>query len=278
MNSVGVIFKKISLIMAEVGHVAKSRKNAQQGYSFRGIDDVYAAVQLVLAKHGVFVVPSVIDDVWGERQSKSGGTMMHLRSKISHTFFAEDGSSVTAVTLGEAMDSGDKCSNKAMSAAMKYALLEVLCIPTDEAKDPEEDSPVVTGLPMAAVERFHGDRKPDVKGPADIAAAANPGLVPWYVKNPLRLKVLNAVITELDVGKGEADIKGLTGAERATFIRKARLDYVSGIVGRKIESSHDLTSDEVNKVTDAAKAGVVPSSGEANRVRIAPKNTPGDAK
>ncbi len=39
------------------------------------------------------------------------------------------------------MDSGDKASNKALSIAMKYALLQVFCIPTEDAKDPDADSP-----------------------------------------------------------------------------------------------------------------------------------------
>src|SRR5690242_13529352 len=117
-NNQGKIFKAIPAIMAEVGHISKDRKNPQQGYAFRGIDDVYAAVQLVLAKHGVFVVPRVLEYAWEERQTKSGGAMFHLRSKIAHTFYADDGSSVESITLGESMDSGDKSANKAMSAAM----------------------------------------------------------------------------------------------------------------------------------------------------------------
>jgi len=50
------IFQQIPLIMAEIDPVAKSRSNQAQGYKFRGIDDVYAAVQATLAKHKVFPV------------------------------------------------------------------------------------------------------------------------------------------------------------------------------------------------------------------------------
>jgi hypothetical protein len=136
----GEIFRAIPEVMKEVGSVGKDRKNVQQNYQFRGIDDVYAAVQLVLAKHGVFVVPEVMDEKWEERETKAGGVLQWVRSRIKHTFYASDGSSFSAVTFGEGMDSGDKASNKAMSTAMKYALVEVLCIPTRDAKDPEDDS------------------------------------------------------------------------------------------------------------------------------------------
>jgi hypothetical protein len=59
---------------------------------------------------------------------------------LSIAFVADDGSSVECVTVGEAMDSGDKSSNKAMSAAMKYALLEVFCVPTEDDNDTENHS------------------------------------------------------------------------------------------------------------------------------------------
>jgi hypothetical protein len=45
--------------------------------------------------------------------------------------------------IGEAMDSGDKSANKAMSAAQKYALLQVFCIPTEEPKDTENETHTV---------------------------------------------------------------------------------------------------------------------------------------
>lgn len=134
------IHEQIIKIMGEVGAIEKGRKNAQQGYSFRGIDDAYAAFQPLFARHGVFVVPTVLKMTREERQTKSGGALIYTTLEVKHTFLADDGSSIDAVTIGEAMDSGDKSSNKAMSAAMKYALLEVFCVPTQEDNDTENHS------------------------------------------------------------------------------------------------------------------------------------------
>lgn len=134
------IISAISAIMAEVGHIGKSRKNAQQGYNFRGVDDVYAGLQLVMAKHGVICVPEVLEDRTEDRTTAKGSALIYRVLKIRYTFYADDGSSVTAVVIGEGMDSGDKASNKAMSVAHKYALLQVFMIPTDEPKDPENES------------------------------------------------------------------------------------------------------------------------------------------
>lgn len=138
----GRIYEALAKVMGEVGVVGKSRKNTQQNYAFRGIDDVVSACQDVLVKHGVVVAPRVIEHQREVLATKSGGSMASVRLLVEHTFFAADGSSVVATTLGEAMDAGDKASNKAMSAALKYALVETLMIPTYETdRDSETASP-----------------------------------------------------------------------------------------------------------------------------------------
>lgn len=137
----GQIFELIPKIMKEIGSIGKNRKNQQQGYSFRGIDDAYNALAGPLADNGVFIVPEVLDTTREQWQTKAGGNMFSVMLKAAFTFFAPDGSSIRAVTAGEGMDTGDKATNKAMSAALKYAMLDVFCIPTEEPKDSENDNP-----------------------------------------------------------------------------------------------------------------------------------------
>lgn len=135
----GKIHAAVCSMLCDVEEIKKTRDNKQQGYKFRGIDDVYNAVHPLLAKHKVFPACEILDKATSERETKAGGTLfcVHLRAK--YTFFADDGSSVFTEALGEGMDSADKASNKAMSSAYKYALFQLLCIPT-EAVDSEEDS------------------------------------------------------------------------------------------------------------------------------------------
>lgn len=133
----GLIYKKIPLIMGEVGAIGKTRQGTGINYAFRGIDDLTFALQPLLTKHGVFPTPKVISIAREERTTKSGTVMTISVINMEFTFFAEDGSSVCATTVGEAMDTSDKSCNKAMSAAFKYALLQVFCIPTEEEKDTE---------------------------------------------------------------------------------------------------------------------------------------------
>lgn len=134
------IFKAIPAIMDEIEAIGKNRRNEQQNYKFRGIDDVYNEVHPLLCKHRVFTVPEVLESTYDTVVTAKGTNLFYSRLKIQYTFFAEDGSSVKAVVIGEGMDSGDKASNKAMAVGHKYAIIQIFAIPTDEPKDPENDS------------------------------------------------------------------------------------------------------------------------------------------
>lgn len=136
-----LIYKSIIEVMKKVNAISKGRKNQQQGFSFRGIDDVMNELHATLAECGVFVVPCVLDEQRTTGKTKNCSDMFYTRQRISFTFYAEDGSHIDAVVIGEAMDTGDKASNKALSIGLKYALLQVFCIPTEEEKDPDANSP-----------------------------------------------------------------------------------------------------------------------------------------
>jgi len=138
-----LIFKKILDIQEEIPTILKKRefKNTQGQiiYKFRGVDDLYNALHPLFRKHRVFMTPEVLESQRSERKSSSGGILFSVILKIKYSLFTEDGSSVNAIIQGEAMDSGDKASNKAMSIAQKYALIQIFQIPTDEKKDPENN-------------------------------------------------------------------------------------------------------------------------------------------
>ena len=135
------IYNAISGIMSEGYAIGKDKQNIKQGFRYRGIDDVMNTFYPLLAKYHVFVVPEVIDRQREERTTKQGGDLIYSILTIRYTFYAEDGSHVSAVVIGEGMDSGDKASNKAMAVGMKYALFQVFCIPTEEMPDPDADTP-----------------------------------------------------------------------------------------------------------------------------------------
>lgn len=127
--------------MQEGYAITKNKRNQQQGFMYRGIDDVMNTFQPLLAKNKIFVVPEVLNEHREERTTGKGATLLYSVLKIKYTFYAEDGSHVSAVVIGEGMDSGDKASNKAMAVAMKYAMFQTFCIPTEEMTDPDSETP-----------------------------------------------------------------------------------------------------------------------------------------
>ena len=140
------IYESIAKIMEEIPAIGKGKTNTTQGFKYRGIDDVMNALQPLLAKNKVFIVPQILEQTREERTSSKGGNLIYSICKIKYMFYAEDGTYIEAITIGEGMDSGDKATNKAMAIAMKYALFQVFCIPTEEmAKaDPDGEGPEVT--------------------------------------------------------------------------------------------------------------------------------------
>jgi hypothetical protein len=134
------IYETITAVMAEIGAVGKDSRNEQQRFMYRGIDAVMNAINPALIKHKLFVVPEILEQRREERLTAKGGNLIYSICTVKYTFYAEDGSSVSAIVIGEGMDSGDKATNKAMSVAFKYACFQTFCIPTEEMKDPDAET------------------------------------------------------------------------------------------------------------------------------------------
>lgn len=137
------VYAAISKVMAEIGRtgISKERKNLQQGYQFRGIDDVYNALSGLLSAAGLCILPRVTSREVTERATQKGGVLFYVVLGMEFDLVcAEDGSKHTIAVSGEAMDSGDKATNKAMSAAFKYACMQVFCIPTEGNPDADAET------------------------------------------------------------------------------------------------------------------------------------------
>lgn len=157
------VYKAINQVqksLAKTG-ITKDRKNQQQNYTFRGIDDVYNALSPLLAEAGLCILPRVLSREVAERPSSKGGILFYVTVEVEFDFIsAEDGSKHIVKTYGEAMDSADKATNKAMSAAYKYAALQAFAIPTEGDNDSESDTPEVDA-PYKAFEDEHLPRLRD---------------------------------------------------------------------------------------------------------------------
>lgn len=132
------VFAAIAAVMAEIGKegIAKGRSNQQQGYKFRGIDDVYNALNPILSRNGLLMLPRILSREIVERTTAKGTLLFYVTVEAEFDLISSaDGSRHTIRTFGEAMDSADKATNKAMSAAYKYAAMQTFAIPTEGDND-----------------------------------------------------------------------------------------------------------------------------------------------
>lgn len=170
------VYQAINKVQADIAKegIGKDRKNDQQGYKFRGIDDVYNALAPLLARHGLCILPRVTARECVERTNAKGTALFYVTVGAEFDFVcAEDGSKHTVMTYGEAMDTGDKATNKAMSAAYKYACMQAFSIPTEGDNDADATTHEVKAVKHAPVSSTikNEDIKVDEGQAADILIA-----------------------------------------------------------------------------------------------------------
>lgn len=151
--------------MAKAG-VGKNQTNTQQNFRYRGVDDVMDALAPSLSKHGLIIVPHVMERTVTERESRGGGKLFHALLKIDYDFICvSDGSQVqVGPVFGEAMDSGDKATNKAMATAYKYACVQTFCIPIT-GDDPDAASHEIASAQAPQRDTTRGEPKPSRDAP-----------------------------------------------------------------------------------------------------------------
>ena len=175
-QSVPHVYQAISSVMARLAKegIGKDRKNEQQGYKFRGIDDVYNALAPLLAESGLCILPKVKSREVIERQTRNGGTLFYVTVDVDFSFVSvKDGSTHVVCMSGEAMDSGDKATNKAMSAAYKYACLQAFCIPTEGDNDADATTHQVVPQEQAVVAKGKAKSTEKIIGAEEVKTITN---------------------------------------------------------------------------------------------------------
>lgn len=204
----------VASALAEQGIRKERKQGSQVNYAFRGIDDIYNALAPELVKHKLLILPRYTERTSVERTSKNGGALFYITVRGDFDFVStEDGSVHTVTTYGEAMDSGDKATNKAMSIAYKYAAFQAFCIPTEEtAVDADAEVHSVAPKQVKTQQKPHDTRSPD-KFLSDFSAYA-----------------LKATLPELEEAWKAAD-KRLSGTGQHDKAESVYLDRKSEIEG-----------------------------------------------
>lgn len=163
----------VASALAEQGIRKEKKQGSQVNYAFRGIDDIYNALAPELVKNKLLILPRYTERTCVERTSKSGGALFYITVRGDFDFVStEDGSIHTVTTYGEAMDSGDKATNKAMSIAYKYAAFQAFCIPTEEtAIDADAEVHHITPQAAEDVLKEFGDKAELAQSVAELQVA-----------------------------------------------------------------------------------------------------------
>lgn len=164
---VPTIQQALSAVMGKVRAVGKAQRNADQNYRFRGIDDVINAVGPALREFNVLVLPTVLDVTYRDVRTSRDKPAREVTVRVRYTFVGPASDSIEIEVPGESMDSGDKGTAKAMSVAYRIALLQALCLPTDEA-DPDAHTYERAYAQQPAKESRSDERAP-AASPADEA-------------------------------------------------------------------------------------------------------------
>lgn len=216
------VVQALAAVMADVQAVRKSQRNADQGYVFRGIDGVMNAVGPALRKHGVVILPVVEQVEHRDVQTSRGKPARECTVRVRYVVHGPAGDTVEGVAAGEAMDWGDKGTPKALSVAFRTFLLQALCIPTDE---PDPDGQAY-------------ERDQDQPGTGSTTTTApGPDLASAGLQRTLGIEL------------------GKYGLGR----REDRLTFCSGIVGRELVSSAELTTSEGRQILATVRAEMATS-------------------
>lgn len=147
------VFAALVAINRDIEAIGKNRRNQDQKYSFRGIDDVFNTLHELFAKHGVTCRPVALSRIQTERSTKSGTPTIHVALEAEFWLTDEDGASaIIGPSWGEGLDSSDKSTNKASSGAIKYALLQTFTIPTEDMAEGDRTTPEAGSPPQQPVE------------------------------------------------------------------------------------------------------------------------------
>lgn len=223
----------------QIGWVGKEGRNTSQGYSFRGIDDVMAAAAEPFRELGIVVAPRVISAEDERFLTRNNAPSVRVTLLVEFTFYASsDGSSIVAVTRGEGIDQSDKASNKAMSVALKYALIQVLCLPTHEpyvdadAESPEAPAPA--------------------EAPAEAPVEAHPEAAD--AKAALKRAIIDLGIDEADAGRWAMEAAKARGVAQWDSLSLAKALELAAWVKAELEklgADADAADAPGNEVVEA---------------------------
>jgi len=138
-NGLKSLISRLVLVMGGVERIPKNGYNDFHRYAYTTEADVSDHISKLLFEHNIFMVSSVEETINRDITTRAGKNETIVRVKIKVTFYCgETGENLSFYTWGDGQDAGDKGIYKAITGAVKYALMKNFLIPTGD--DPENDS------------------------------------------------------------------------------------------------------------------------------------------
>jgi ERF superfamily protein len=130
--------QKLGEVRRRIGYIQKRGYNEHYNYNYVTAADIAGTVGDILAELGVVVIPR-LESITYERHAPGRLDRVSVARVIMAYSFTDvnSGEEITARVAGEGLDAGDKAPYKAMTGALKYALLQSFLLATGD--DPEED-------------------------------------------------------------------------------------------------------------------------------------------
>jgi len=134
---------RLMQVQAELARegIAKSQRNQQQNYNYRGIDEVQKALAPLLALHNLMILPRIAKREMIERTTANGKVAYHHFVEMEYLIVGPEGQLGPYLSAGECLDTSDKGLNKACTAAYKYWILTAFCVPIEGQDDADHSSP-----------------------------------------------------------------------------------------------------------------------------------------
>lgn len=198
---------KLVKILGAMGSVEKKGYNAHQKYHYMREVDIMEALKAQLIENDIIMLTSSKFADIQKKEGKEGKVEFVTTVETTHTFLdSETQEQLSITSVGSGYDSSDKGASKAITAAVKYAIMKTFMV-SDEGSDIENDG--VTAQAPAAAPRTGFNRG------AKAAAVAAPVATTAKVETPVVATntVQSGSPTQAGGTTPTAQTNGVTGAK-----------------------------------------------------------------
>lgn len=233
------LYQKLAKITGEIGVIAKDGNNQQQKYKYIEYETIAGKFRELFSKYGVVLIPSMVEQersaITTSRGSSGVSTVCHFEFTVVNADKPDD--RFVVKWQGEAADYGDKATNKAATAAVKYYLMRQFNISSKGDEDPDSQTPEVA----------QKQQKPAMASVRQIVAVSKLLATKGVTSDEDRKAILGAAIGGKGATLDPSKVTVVKLTEVANRIKGATLEQLLASIDKKPEQP---TPDEFDGPVD----------------------------